>query len=101
MPDKLSVNVEGVDASATQVQGHGDDFAAGHSAAATRIWAAHGGWAGQSAQSLGAWAATLGKRAEALVTNVDDHGQHLHTTARTFAVTEERRADKLADVYRG
>lgn len=98
MADKLYVDPEGLRTSAVKVQSHSDDLSAGHTTAHTRVSAASGGWSGQSAQSLNAWAAKLKTQSAALVTKLDDHSQQMHTAVHAFTSTEEQRANELAKI---
>ncbi|CAN5500855.1 hypothetical protein BH09ACT8_BH09ACT8_15860 [soil metagenome] len=98
MADKLFVDPEGLRTSAVQVQSHSDDLAVGHTAAHARVSAASGGWSGQPAQSLNAWATKLKTQSAALVAKLDDHSQQMHTAVRTFTSTEEHRAGELTKI---
>lgn len=68
-----------------------------HCIADTRMETAQGGWQGQSAQSmtlrLTAWStATI-----ALLTQLSDHAQGLHTCAQEFSAMAERHAETLKE----
>ncbi|MCV7225880.1 WXG100 family type VII secretion target [Mycolicibacterium komossense] len=98
MADKLFVDPEGLRTSAVQVQSHSDDLAIGHTTANTRVSSASGGWSGQSAQSLNAWATKLKTQSAALVTKIDNHSRQMHTAVHTFTSTEEQRANELTKI---
>jgi uncharacterized protein YukE len=91
----LKVNAEDLVASGVTVTGHGEDIAATHCTADTRIESAQGGWQGRSAASmtlrLAAWSTTT----TALLTQLSDHAQGLHTCAQEFCAMEERHTEVL------
>lgn len=101
MADKLFVDVEGLRTSAVQVQGHSDGLSASQTTAGRRVSSASGGWTGQSARSLSQFADKLKAQSAALVNRLDDHSQQMHCAAGTFKTSEGRRAQELAQVYRG
>ncbi|SBS77677.1 conserved hypothetical protein [uncultured Mycobacterium sp.] len=91
----LRVNIEDLAASGVAVTNHGEDVAAQHAAAASRIDAAQAGWQGASALAMTAlseqWLATTA----GLVTRLSDHAQGLHTSAQGFAEMEQRNSQAL------
>jgi uncharacterized protein YukE len=93
----LKVNIEDLVASGVTVTGHGEDVAMKHCTADTRVETAQAGWQGQSAASmtlrLAAWSATT----TALLTQLSDHAQGLHTCAQEFCAMEERHAEALKE----
>lgn len=93
----LDVNIEDLVASGVAVTGHGEDMAAKHCAADSRIDGAQGGWQGRSAAAMttrmAAWSATT----TTLLTRLSDHAQGLHTSARCFCEMEQRHADALTE----
>ena len=100
MAHKLSVDLEALSASAARVQGHGDDLAVGHATTDTRVSAASGGWAGQSAAALAVWAAQLKTQSTALVDRMGDHSQHMHSAVQWYGTNEQDRAHDMAEVDR-
>ena len=91
----LKVNVEDLVASGVAVTGHGEDLAMKHGTADTRIESTQAGWQGRSAASmtlrLAAWSTTT----TALLNQLSDHAQGLHTCAQEFCAMEERHAEVL------
>ena len=100
MGGKLHVDFEGLSASATRVQGHGDDLAVGHMTTDTRVSAAGGGWTGQSAEALAAWAAKLKSRSTILVDRLGNHSQHMHAAVERYGNNERDRVQDMADIDR-
>ena len=93
----LKVNVEDLVTSGVMVTGHGEDVAVKHCTADTRIESAQAGWQGRSAASmtlrLSAWSTTT----TALLTQLSDHAQGLHTCAQEFCAMEERHTEALKE----
>lgn len=93
----LRVNIEDLAASGVAVTGHGEDVAAKHAAAASRIDAAQSGWQGASALAMTAlseqWLATTAT----LVTRLSDHAQGLHASAQGFTEMEQRNSQALQE----
>ncbi|BBY63126.1 WXG100 family type VII secretion target [Mycolicibacterium helvum] len=97
-PERLSVDLDALTQSATNVTGHGDDLQASQTGASTRISAATGGWRGTSAQALANRMAKWNIRTTELVTAVGEHAQSLHTCATVFAANEQANSQNLRDV---
>ena len=93
----MSVEVDWADlvASGVAVTACGEDLAAGHLAADSRIDAAAAGWRGQSAAALGALADRWAAGTEALLARLREHATALHLSAAGFAEHEQRAAAAL------
>lgn len=98
MADRLSVDREALSSSATQVQGHGDDLAVGHTATTRAVAAAGGGWAGESSSALAAWSARFADRSGAIVDRIGEHSQHMHSAVHRYSTNEQQRAAEMNDV---
>ncbi len=81
--------------SAVTVTGHGEDLAAQHLGADSRIDAAAPGWTGRSAAALQTRVARWSAESTALVTRIGAHAQDLHACAQVYRCTEEQRARAL------
>lgn len=93
----LKLNIEDLVASGVTVTGHGEDVAVKHCTADTRMETAHGGWQGRSAASLTLRMAAWSTTTTALLTQLSDHAQGLHTCAQEFCAMEERHAQALEE----
>jgi WXG100 family type VII secretion target len=95
--EAVSVEVDVTDlvASGVAVTACGEDLAAGHAAADSRIDAASASWRGQSAAALGALADRWAASTEALLTRLRDHAAALHASAAGFTEHEQRAAAAL------
>ncbi|BBX06607.1 WXG100 family type VII secretion target [Mycolicibacterium aichiense] len=91
----LRVNIESLATSGTQIAGHGEDVAAKHAAAASRIDSARAGWQGASALAMSALSEQWLASTSALLTRLSDHAQALHTSALGFGEMEQRHSQKL------
>lgn len=91
----LKVNVEDLFSSGLSVTNHGEDVAAKHAAADSRVEAASSGWQGQSAAAMAAKSATWMETTSALLTRMSDHAQGLHTSAHGFNEMELRNSQAL------
>ncbi|MGB3485287.1 MAG: WXG100 family type VII secretion target [Mycobacterium sp.] len=91
----LKVSIEDLVASGVAVTGHGENVAAKHCTADSRIESAQGGWQGQSAASMALRMAAWSITTTTLLTRLSDHAQGLHTCAQEFCSMEERHAEAL------
>ncbi|PND57125.1 hypothetical protein CRM90_13330 [Mycobacterium sp. ENV421] len=91
----LRVNIEHLAASGTKVACHGEDVAAKHAAAASRIDAAQAGWQGASAAAVALLSEQWVTTTSALVTRLSDHAEGLHASALGFTEMEQRSSQAL------
>jgi WXG100 family type VII secretion target len=95
----LQVDVEDLVTSGVAVTGHGENMAMTHAVADNRIDAAQAGWRGLSGAALLSRSAQWMTTTSALVTNLSDHAQGLHTSAQRFHEMDQRNGwalDELA-----
>jgi uncharacterized protein YukE len=81
--------------------GHGEDLAASHIAADSRIASAEPGWAGRSAMAMSSRAAVWSARSTALVAAIGNHATNMHTSAACFAASEEYVRETMSAVHPG
>ncbi|MGB3482946.1 MAG: WXG100 family type VII secretion target [Mycobacterium sp.] len=91
----IRVNIEDLVSSGTAVTGHGEDVAMKHTSADSRIESAQLGWQGRSAGSMATRLAAWSTTTAALLTQMSDHAQNLHSCAQEFCAMEERHAELL------
>jgi uncharacterized protein YukE len=91
----LRVNIEDLVASGVAVTNHGEEVAARHAAADSRVEAAQFGWQGLSSAALSACAESWRTTTSTLLTRMSDHAQGLHGSAHAFAEMEYTNSQAL------
>jgi uncharacterized protein YukE len=94
----LRVNIEDLVVSGVAVTNHGEEVAARHAAADSKVEAAQFGWQGLSSAALSSCAQSWRTTTIALLTRMSDHAQGLNDSAHAFTGMDSTNSQALAAV---
>jgi hypothetical protein len=94
----LRVNIEDLITSGVSITSHGEDVAARHAAADSKVEAARFGWQGLSSAALSPCAQSWRTTTTTLLTRMSGHAQGLHGSAYAFAEMESTKTQALKAV---